>query len=141
MRSYSLRCSSRQPASLRGVVCISFRLPSRSVLTLFVRIVEFDSQEDSQRAIRELSEQPLLGRPMFIREVRSSFLLHSKIDVDLSTSSQDRENESRFGAKPVPGKMGMAMAGLGQGLTAGPPRPAYHNSLVKIRVISSMLEM
>ncbi|KAF8470269.1 RNA-binding domain-containing protein [Russula ochroleuca] len=70
-------------------------------------IVEFASQEDSQRAIRELSEQPLLGRPVFIRE--------------------DRENESRFGATPVPGKIGMAMAG--QGLTAGPPpRPAHHNS-------------
>jgi len=40
---------------------------------------------------------------------------------------KDRENESRFGATPVPGKIGMAMAG--QGLTAGPPpRPAYHNS-------------
>lgn len=70
-------------------------------------IVEFGSLEDSQRAIRELSEQPLLGRPVFIRE--------------------DRENESRFGATPVPGKIGMAMAG--QGLTVGPPpRPAYHNS-------------
>ena len=33
------------------------------------RIVEFGSQEDCQRAIRELSEQPLLGRPVFIREV------------------------------------------------------------------------
>lgn len=34
-------------------------------------IVEFASQEDSQRAVRELSEQPLLGRPVFIREVRA----------------------------------------------------------------------
>ena len=43
------------------------------------------------------------------------------------TTTQDRENESRFGATPVPGKIGMAMAG--QGLTVGPPpRPAYHNS-------------
>lgn len=32
-------------------------------------IVEFASLEDAQRAIRELSEQPLLGRPVFIREV------------------------------------------------------------------------
>ena len=32
-------------------------------------IVEFASPEDSQRAIRELSEVPLLGRPVFIREV------------------------------------------------------------------------
>jgi len=69
-------------------------------------IVEFASQEDSQRAVRELSEQPLLGRPVFIRE--------------------DRETEARFGATPVPGKIGMAMAG--QGLNAGPPpRPPSHN--------------
>lgn len=69
-------------------------------------IVEFSSPEDSQRAIRELSEQPLLGRPVFIRE--------------------DRESEARFGATPVPGKIGMAMAG--QGLHAvPPPRPPSHN--------------
>ena len=41
-------------------------------------------------------------------------------------SLQDREHESRFGATPVPGKIGMAMAG--QGLHAAPPpRPASHN--------------
>ncbi|KIJ95074.1 hypothetical protein K443DRAFT_134539 [Laccaria amethystina LaAM-08-1] len=69
-------------------------------------IVEFASQEDAQRAVRELSEQPLLGRPVFIRE--------------------DRETEARFGATPVPGKIGMAMAG--QGLHAAPPpRPPSHN--------------
>ncbi|TBU60208.1 RNA-binding domain-containing protein [Dichomitus squalens] len=69
-------------------------------------IVEYASQEDAQRSIRELSEQLLLGRPVFIRE--------------------DRENESRFGATPVPGKIGMAMAG--QGLNAvPPPRPPSHN--------------
>ncbi|EIW78302.1 RNA-binding domain-containing protein [Coniophora puteana RWD-64-598 SS2] len=69
-------------------------------------IVEFASQEDAQRAIRELSEVPLLGRPVFIRE--------------------DRENESRFGATPVPGKIGMAMAGQGLNATP-PPRPPHHN--------------
>lgn len=69
-------------------------------------IVEFASSEDAQRAIRELSEVALLGRPVFIRE--------------------DREYESRFGATPVPGKIGMAMAG--QGLHAQPPpRPPHHN--------------
>ncbi|KAI0761322.1 hypothetical protein BD413DRAFT_591702 [Trametes elegans] len=69
-------------------------------------IVEYGNPEDAQRAIRELSEQLLLGRPVFIRE--------------------DREHESRFGATPVPGKIGMAMAG--QGLHAAPPpRPASHN--------------
>ena len=41
-------------------------------------------------------------------------------------SLKDRENESRFGATPVPGKIGMAMAG--QGLHAAPPpRPPHHN--------------
>ncbi|KAF7326407.1 hypothetical protein MVEN_02618400 [Mycena venus] len=69
-------------------------------------IVEFASQEDAQRAVRELSELPLLGRPVFIRE--------------------DRETEARFGATPVPGKIGAAMAG--QGLNAAPPpRPPSHN--------------
>ncbi|KAJ7653345.1 hypothetical protein DFH06DRAFT_1093715 [Mycena polygramma] len=69
-------------------------------------IVEFASHEDAQRAVRELSELSLLGRPVFIRE--------------------DRETEARFGATPVPGKIGMAMAG--QGLNAAPPpRPASHN--------------
>ena len=38
-------------------------------LILKLSIVEFASQEDAQRAIRELSEVPLLGRPVFIREV------------------------------------------------------------------------
>ncbi|KAJ7233504.1 hypothetical protein B0H12DRAFT_1143876 [Mycena haematopus] len=69
-------------------------------------IVEFASQEDAQRAVRELSEMQLLGRPVFIRE--------------------DRETEARFGATPVPGKIGAAMAG--QGLNAAPPpRPPSHN--------------
>ncbi|KAF7361176.1 hypothetical protein MSAN_01149500 [Mycena sanguinolenta] len=69
-------------------------------------IVEFASQEDAQRAVRELSEMQLLGRPVFIRE--------------------DRETEARFGATPVPGKIGAAMAG--QGLHAAPPpRPPSHN--------------
>lgn len=46
-----------------------------------IRIVEFASLEDSQRAIRELSEQPLLGRPVFIREVRSNFLFRFIVDL------------------------------------------------------------
>lgn len=85
--------------------------------------MEFASPEDAQRAIRELSEVPLLGRPVFIREV-SCQSLH--IGYYLAHATQDRENESRFGATPVPGKIGMAMAG--QGLNAQPPpRPPHHN--------------
>ncbi|KAF7789687.1 hypothetical protein EIP86_000633 [Pleurotus ostreatoroseus] len=87
-------------------------------------IVEFASSEDAQRAIRELSEQPLLGRPVFIREVRFDLMQDDQILRVMLC--QDREQESRFGATPVPGKIGMAMAG--QGLHAAPPpRPPSHN--------------
>lgn len=51
-----------------GCVRLSFWFSKQSNI-IFRSIVEFASQEDSQRAIRELSEQPLLGRPVFIREV------------------------------------------------------------------------
>jgi RNA recognition motif-containing protein len=34
-------------------------------------IIEFASREDAQRAINEFSDKPLLGRPVFIREVSS----------------------------------------------------------------------
>jgi hypothetical protein len=77
VRSCSPRFSSRRPVSRRdagnNLLLIWFFC---SVLTWSVfRIVEFASQEDAQRAIRELSEQPLLGRPVFIREVRNNFML------------------------------------------------------------------
>jgi len=51
---------------------VSIFLPVFMATTLlsFPSIVEFASQEDCQRAIRELSEQAMLGRPVFIREVR-----------------------------------------------------------------------
>ena len=45
--------------------------PLYGVLTNLFRIVEFASPEDAQRSVRELSEQSLLGRPVFIREVRT----------------------------------------------------------------------
>lgn len=64
--------------------------------------MEFSTHEEAQRAIRDLSETPLLGRPIFIRE--------------------DRESEARFGAPSVPGKMGAAMAHTGY--STPPPRSA-----------------
>ncbi|KAG8717649.1 hypothetical protein FRC08_007046 [Ceratobasidium sp. 394] len=66
-------------------------------------IVEFSTTDEAQRAIRDLSETPLLGRPIFIRE--------------------DRESEARFGAPSVPGKMGAAMANTG--FSTPPPRSAF----------------
>jgi hypothetical protein len=69
---------------------------------------------------------PLLGRPVFIREVSSVARCREQL-LNNPRIFQDRENESRFGATPVPGKIGMAMAG--RGLHAGPPpRPASHNA-------------
>jgi len=68
----------------KGCGCVTIDIPPfthRSNKSF--RIVEFASHEDSQRAIRELSEQALLGRPVFIREVSlpppsvSQFLLKS----------------------------------------------------------------
>jgi RNA recognition motif-containing protein len=69
VRSYSPKYSSRLPVFQRAAgefinVVFSPLSPNKNF-----RIVEFASHEDSQRAIRELSEQPLLGRPVFIREV------------------------------------------------------------------------
>ena len=50
-------------------VGILFKQCMLTILMRFGRIVEFASPEDAQRAVRELSETPLLGRPVFIREV------------------------------------------------------------------------
>ncbi|WRT69833.1 uncharacterized protein IL334_006824 [Kwoniella shivajii] len=51
-------------------------------------IVEFASQDEAQRAKAELSDKYLLSRNVFIRE--------------------DREETARFGAPPIPGKIGLA---------------------------------
>jgi hypothetical protein len=57
--------------NLQGLrVCpILKKNPDDSPAHPFLSIVEFASPEDAQRAVRELSEVPLLGRPVFIREV------------------------------------------------------------------------
>jgi RNA recognition motif-containing protein len=41
-------------------------------------IVEYSSQEEAQRAIKELSDTPLLGRPVFVREVSRSSQVESR---------------------------------------------------------------
>lgn len=56
----------------KGCGCVESRFFGFLPLNFFYRIVEFASPEDAQRAIRELSEQALLGRPVFIREVTLS---------------------------------------------------------------------
>lgn len=70
MRCYSPKSLLRPPVFRRGVgeyIPLSIRTASQSLSS----IVEFASQEDAQRSVRELSEQMLLGRPVFIREVGS----------------------------------------------------------------------
>ena len=54
----------------KGCGCVASGAPTfHTLMFLIGSIVEFSSPEDAQRSIRELSEQPLLGRPVFIREV------------------------------------------------------------------------
>lgn len=65
---------------------------SSSVTDTFpVRIVEFGNPEDAQRAVRELSEMTLLGRPVYIREVRLTPLKHT------STHHSDRTVKMNLG--------------------------------------------
>ena len=88
--------------TLAGEVVFAEVLVTPSGVSKGCGIVEFSTHEEAQRAIRDLSETPLLGRPIFIRE--------------------DRESEARFGAPSVPGKMGAAMAHTGY--STPPPRSA-----------------
>jgi RNA recognition motif-containing protein len=86
-----------------------------------ISIVEYATRDEAQRSIRELAEMPLLGRPVFIREVRRS----ARSEMLPHLLLQYRETESRFGATPVPGKIGMALAhgsGMGGHNAFGGPR-------------------
>ncbi|GAA5856004.1 hypothetical protein JCM9279_003371, partial [Rhodotorula babjevae] len=58
-------------------------------------VVEFSQPEEAQRAIRELNDQQLLGRPVFIRE--------------------DREESAKYGAAAISGRAGY----MGPGAFAG----------------------
>ena len=72
----------------KGCGCVL--LPHSTLICLmsaFHRIVEFASQEDAQRAIRELSEQTLLGRPVFIREVCIGAQISSVVTSDVISGS------------------------------------------------------
>ncbi|GAA5861087.1 hypothetical protein JCM8547_008030 [Rhodosporidiobolus lusitaniae] len=64
-------------------------------------VVEFSQPEEAQRAIRELNDQQLLGRPLFIRE--------------------DREEDARYGAAAIAGRAGYMGPGAfgGRGGFAG----------------------
>ena len=74
-----------------------------------------------EQSANSLSSQCSVGLSLSVKSV-----IIPQIFPFISDALQDRENEARFGATPVPGKIGMAMAG--QGLNAAPPpRPPSHN--------------
>ncbi len=84
-------------------------------------IVEFATRDDAMRAIKELSEQRLLGRSCFIREVgRSRPRTPHAHNADIHhRHAQDREQSARFGAAPIPGRIGQAMGEGGYGGRGG----------------------
>lgn len=53
-------------------LCIT---PLYSLMSSGFRIVEFATQEEAQRAIKELSERQFLGRPVYLREVDFAIFL------------------------------------------------------------------
>jgi hypothetical protein len=59
-------------------------------------IVEFASPEDAQRAIRELSEVAMLGRPVFIREVRLPCLVGAIPTLQNRTGRTSRASALRL---------------------------------------------
>lgn len=59
----------------KGCGCVLLSFLSRRLFADFTippsrSVVEFSQPEEAQRAVRELNDQQLLGRPLFIREVR-----------------------------------------------------------------------
>lgn len=71
-----------------------------SLTSTIYSIVEFANQEDAQRAIRELSEQLLLGRPVFIREVGNTHSTEACLIRNFRIASMSRASvRRRFQAK------------------------------------------
>lgn len=75
-------------------------------------IVEYATREEAQDSIKTLSDQALMGRPVFIREVHHiSKHFFYKADLKLFCYFvQDRESEAKFGAAPTAGRGGFAGA-------------------------------
>lgn len=87
-------------------------------------IVEFSNPEDARKTKDELADKPFMGRSVFIREVRCPLTLRD------STYIQDREETARFGAPPIPGKIGMATGESRHFLGQHVPNPANKNLFI-----------
>ncbi|KAK4700674.1 hypothetical protein P7C70_g5564, partial [Phenoliferia sp. Uapishka_3] len=106
VRSRSKRCSgagSRVWSGLNsaGTVVFAEIMMLPNGMSKGCGVVEFSTPDEAQKAIRELSDQTLLGRPLFIRE--------------------DREETARYGADAVSGRAGY----MGPGAFSGPPRGGF----------------
>ncbi|KAA1116255.1 hypothetical protein PGT21_006622 [Puccinia graminis f. sp. tritici] len=66
-------------------------------------VVEFSTGEAAQKAITELSDRPLLGRPVFIREVGHQEIQLDRDQIELISNlfvNRDREAHPRYGHQP-----------------------------------------
>lgn len=77
-----------------------------SKLMCVLSIVEYSNQDDARKAKDELADKAFMGRSVFIREVSPTSAACYHVD---SRPIQDREETARFGAAPIPGKIGLAM--------------------------------
>lgn len=80
------------------------------------RIVEYATREQAQTAVNTLSNQMLMGRLVYVREVCIDF----PRSVNCSDHSQDREAEPRFIGGPPRGDFGPARGGFGGGFGGAP---------------------
>ena len=93
--------------------------------------MEYATREQAQNAINTLSNQNLMGRLVYVREV--SITHHKQTENTRLTSSQDRETEPRFSAGGARGGFDGARGGRGGfgggygggPMAAGPGRQIY----------------
>ena len=89
------------------------------------RIVEYATREQAQQAVNTLSNQNLMGRLVYVREVGSfnhcimACQMGGVVLFLIMSLLQDRESEPRFTGPPP------ARGGYGGGYDGGPPRGGY----------------
>jgi hypothetical protein len=112
-------------------------LKGHEALTTYHRIVEYATREQAQQAVAQLSNQNLMGRLVYVREVSAS---GSKSDI-VTNLFKDRESEPRFiGA--TGGNRGGFSGGMpggfnNQGGYGGPPPGAGGRQIYVANVCSA----
>lgn len=108
------------------VCCHSIYLTVGSQLISQSRIVEYATREQAQNAVNTLSNQNLMGRLVYVREVWiGHFIISSGISL-ANRTLQDREAEPRFIGGPPRNDFGGGggRGGFGGGF-GGPPVPRH----------------